>query len=164
MIKKLKVPLLLIMLSALGFQMLMLWFEGRHDTVDNHFMTQINTLRAENGRSLIARNSRADALASYIHDGYYDYFAVLDKMDTLGLGGQGQYFVYWELTLTSSVAEQINSMNAFEQGLFVRPEALYWGHHIDRDNYDYTLVLILANPLYRAVQPLVEEAERGAYE
>jgi len=127
-------------------------------------MAQINILRTDNGRTPITMDSRVDALALYIHDGYYDYFAVLEKMDTLDLSGQGQYFVYWELTLTSSVAEQINSLSDFEQGIFVRPEVLYWSHHINRDTYDYILVLILSNPLYHGVQPFLEETGRGAYE
>ena len=135
-----------ILLILLGFQL----FSPRQiQSADTHFMTQINALRTGNGKNPIARNPYVDTLAYYIHAGYYDYFALLDKMDTLNLSEQGQYPVYWNLHVNSSVAEQINSMSEFEQGFFVNPDVLYWGHYIDRNTHEYVLVLIFANPLFQ---------------
>jgi len=127
-------------------------------------MSQINVLRSDNDLLEIERNPQADILAEYIYHGDVDLFEVLRRMEELGLSAGGQYPVYWEMHVRTSVADQINELPLFEQGFFVNPDVLYWGHYIDRDTQDYLLVLILANPLYEELDERLPDPIRGDYE
>ena len=113
-------------------------------------MTQINTLRTDNNLNPIERDRRVDELAEFIYYEFEeDFFSLLEKMDLLELSGQGQFPVFWELSLNSSVVEQINLMEESEKGLFVNPEVKYWGGYTAPETNEYMLVLILYNPLFQ---------------
>ena len=142
-----------IFLAAIIFQTLRI---TSRPIADEHFMVQINNLRTDNGMGLVTRKPLADALAEYIYNGYENFFTLLDKMETLGLGGQGKYPVYWNMHVRSSVAEQINSLDMFEQGFFVNPDVVYWGHYINRLTMDYLLVLIMDNPLFKRMDDYLD--------
>ena len=99
----------------------------------------------------------ADTLAQFIQEENPDYFYALEKMVSLGLGEDGRYYVYWDMHAHSSIAEQINALELTEQGFFVNPDVVYWGQFLNPKTQDYTLVLILDNPLFQRTEAYLED-------
>ena len=129
-----------------------------HTRPDEHFMVQINNLRVEHFFEPIVHNADVDLIASYINNGYDNFFSLLEFTESVGLGTDGRFPVYWRLHIESSVADQINKLSVHEQGFFVNPDASYWGHHIDYYTQEYVLVLIFENPLFRELQDSLKES------